>query len=262
MLQILKSGNQKIKHIQTKSLVICICCRKENQPMTIKLKNCEHMMCKECFISEAFKNSPFFIKSDLQHTKCMCGAEISEEVVNRLLSSEEIEKNHQKALEPFKEKVTFQKARLECPICQQEITAEEAITLSCEHKFCSECLYYTMKLKIEAKQVRDEDLCCVQCKRPLIVPELIFLLNQFEAGLWDKCENFKTQLYFEDEKNLGKDAKIDCPKCVKTIKFVEKSIFKTLYDWKCEICGQEFCPQYGCARNHKGMSCQEYADKL
>jgi len=98
----MKEQNNSICTISTKFQAICLSCSRHDTGLLIKLRNCEHFVCKVCFEKRAFQISPFFLESDLPGVKCECGKEFGRDVVYSLFTKEEIAESHRKALEPFK----------------------------------------------------------------------------------------------------------------------------------------------------------------
>lgn len=75
-------------------------------------------------------------------------------------------------------------SKLECRVCFDEVLPEEMLTLSCEHRFCTECVSRQVQVQLEESALP----CCLdlECKRLLTIHEirgaLAFLPENADGG--------------------------------------------------------------------------------
>ncbi len=151
----------------------------------------------------------------------------------------------------------------ECALCMDdEISGDEIVTLSCNHRFCRSCLKFLIELKLKEKTVTDADLCCPEpnCGATL---DLKIMEATLGDALYQKLLDVKLRrMYLHDTK----DAR-ECPKC-SHIMIIEESDKKLLYNVTCpkKTCLHNFCGKCGEKPHTKqkdlDLSCEQYADFL
>ena len=128
--------------------------------------------------------------------------------------------------------------------------------MTCEHRFCRNCLISEWTLKINNGQVDKTLLKCptVSCKIEIDYP---ILKGNLDKTTFDKYEKFLLSHTLLEASNKGEQTVI-CPnpKCAQTSYICEEADF-----FKCPQCNQKYCAKEDCKgewKLHEGKSCQQF----
>ena len=93
----------------------------------------------------------------------------------------------------------LQNKRYKCGIClDDEVSIEDMITLTCDHRFCIDCFKGYCSNKIGEAQVSQKDLVCPEtgCKDSLTIDEL---KGHLDSDILAKYERFMLQGFAEEQ---------------------------------------------------------------
>lgn len=146
--------------------------------------------------------------------------------------------------------------KFECLICLCQNEIYNCLTLSCNHRFCKECLLQDWIININNGKVAPTVLKCPaeKCETPITLYELRFNLPE---------ETYEKYLKFSNENFLSnpnsKEIFIKCPnKDCQTPYF----IFRGAAYFNCYKCNIKYCADcMGSYPTHEGVSCEEYQEK-
>lgn len=144
----------------------------------------------------------------------------------------------------------------DCQICLSPILIANCLTLSCDHRFCRDCLVEDWKNNISRGYVSTSHLKCPadKCGTPISLFELRY--NLPEKFYLDYLR-FSNENFQNDPKS--KEIMIKCPnrKC-QTPYF----IFRGASYFYCSWCKIRYCAEcMGDWTKHEGISCEEYKEK-
>lgn len=154
----------------------------------------------------------------------------------------------------------------DCGICFTPYPVSELLTLSCDHRLCTDCFAGNCNSKISDAQVQEDQLCCpcllddgaTICKRPI---DVYILRANLPEALIEKYDRFITREFCESQ-HLCR-----CPQCNDW--FVDVSLGESSAEvriWKsitCQGCQHMFCGRCG-QPPHRGqrdqdITCEQYA---
>jgi len=153
--------------------------------------------------------------------------------------------------EEFNQEVASKEAkeRFECPLCFDEVTLCEGVSLDCNHRLCSECFRNFLEVQIREKCVSEQELHCPmpKCSCPVSDHQVRGAVEG--SDLWTRFLETRAELYRPDCPNERKCA---CP-CgeVIIVETVEDEGFVT-----CPSCKEKVC--FKCQERHEGSSCAAY----
>eukprot|EP00946_MAST-07B_sp_MAST-7B-sp1_P004274 g4274.t1 len=149
-------------------------------------------------------------------------------------------------------------AVFECGICMcDDVGEEDMITLSCNHRFCKQCMLVFVGSLIESHKVLDdEDFVCPEtgCNAPLDLPIVKELVS---AQTFERLLELKLRKEYAENREEVRT----CPKCevMVVIEDIEQNS-ELLDSLTCinKNCRHKFCGRCG-LDPHKGVSCEDYA---
>lgn len=213
---------------------------------------CGHSFCLKCFFKDS---SPAFPE---QCPLKQCKKEIDECVSSNFFSINEnlkkIKNNHKIGVKGIKEE-PFVKEFI-CEVCTNEFKVEDLLTLSCEHRFCKNCLLQDWETKVNEFKISKNFWICLkencgeQIDYEIIranMPPKLFLKYD-ELLLNHTVKNIEN---FTDLKENEKQ--VTCPECS-----IDYIVGKDFYYFKCEKCGEVYCAKETCYRKwseHKKDFC-------
>lgn len=155
--------------------------------------------------------------------------------------------------EDRKEKLERERnATFECPICMEKGKIEvSCITLECLHRYCNKCLRNDIVQKIKDNKIKENDISCYICKKPISIFIIKNVLNKP-----DFIEYERKVISFDNSKIIKKDELIvHCAnaKCQNLFIISNKNDIK---HHKCELCSLLFCVR-GCPKPHQGKTCEQ-----
>ncbi len=133
----------------------------------------------------------------------------------------------------------------DCEICFMDYPLNEFITLSCNHKYCKNCLQYTFKIKIEEKKVRKIICPCDKCEEEITFNKMKEILEKemfekYDSALLDDTFINDEECIFCPVLDCGnpiygvkEHPKIICRKCDKKICYNCKTV--GWHEGKCEM---------------------------
>ena len=140
-----------------------------------------------------------------------------------------------------------------CNICFSEYKIEEnCITLTCDHRFCSDCLCGHLKSKMTERKTKPKDLGCPSCFAAIDHNILKSVLKDDHRILEEIMMKTLSQSILAEGEVFLK-----CPKGNCNNVLVLDINNKEIKEHTCEICGTEFCVR-GCPQPHKGQSCEQF----
>ena len=202
---------------------------------------CNHYICSEsCFQELALSQlqGQFHL---YDRVKCLCNAQIPSQLTfSHLKSITEFSINYRKCVEGSEPAVT-------CSICFTIKKMRNFITLSCEHRYCEECLKQYIQGLIKTGQVGDS-LVCPECQKAIeyhIAASLIDpqTKDQYERFLMMKIECKQYERYFACPG-------VDCGNA--------KIIPSVLKVFQCDECNNNFCVDCKDV-DHDNVSCEANA---
>lgn len=147
--------------------------------------------------------------------------------------------------------------QIECGICLSTTTIQKIITLSCNHRFCKECLVEDWTDKIKRNLTSHFKLICPQdkCKRPINYYELQANLPfaTYESYLKKTHDSYKTE-------TNSSEIFVICPniKCK-----AEYFICRQASFFFCKQCERKSCADcLGDMIDHEGIKCEEFQEKI
>lgn len=150
----------------------------------------------------------------------------------------------------------FKIPKFECLICLGEYYITDSLTLSCDHRFCKDCLLQDWILNINKGYVQPTILKCPseKCETPITIYELRYNLPK---DIYEKYLKFSNENYQTNPNS--KEVLIKCPnkKC-NTPYF----IFRGASYFTCSKCKIKYCADcMGEYPKHEGIPCEEYQEK-
>ena len=152
----------------------------------------------------------------------------------------------------FKSKSVYEQKLVECPVCMDDVPFAKTLQLSCQHRYCLECLTREWEYNIMNSQISDTILKCPaeNCKMPITYFEL---KRNLKSEVFQKYEEFTIKSFeLSESKN---EMTVVCPNANCQIKYV---VFKGASYFTCNQCKVKFCCDcYGSFPEHEGRTCQE-----
>ena len=90
----------------------------------------------------------------------------------------------------------------DCPVCMENLAIDGCYELACEHKICIDCLRGYLSVKINEKEVKEDQLICPRPECPCMVNEVTIreLFKEGDVSVYEKYISFTTDLFLEDPK--------------------------------------------------------------
>ena len=152
----------------------------------------------------------------------------------------------------FKSKSIAEQKFVECPVCMDDVPFSKTLELSCQHRYCLECLTREWEYNIMNSQISDTILKCPteNCKMPITYFEL---KSYLKPEVFQKYEEFTIKTFqLSDSQN---EMTVVCPNADCQIKYV---VFKGASYFTCSQCQVKFCCDcYGSFPQHEGLTCLE-----
>ena len=137
--------------------------------------------------------------------------------------------------------------RLRCMTCFDFFELDKIRTFDCNDSICCDCLKQYLELKIQSKEVSDEQLICTnhKCKRKI---SLILIERNVSPECWTKLSKFRLE-------SQNQNSYISCPTCESIMKNDPNKKENII---KCLSCTREFCKK--CLKNNDkvdGCKCHQ-----
>ena len=151
--------------------------------------------------------------------------------------------------------MSYQEPQIFCEIHLSTVPVSSSLTLSCLHKFCSDCLITNWSYLILNSQI--DLLKCPKegCETKITYEEL---KGNISKELFEKYENFSLNNFYQQNKkaDAGADRMIECPNSNCHSKFF---IDKNTTSFICPFCKQKFCAIcFGEWKEHEALDCKSY----
>ena len=245
----------------------------EDFNLTVSLSDCKcfQVVHKECLKREALEISDNALDERLSLIGCTtCGTTLNFSLFEKAFGYQNfmnIKNAEQKRLEDANiqlglklqeqdRELILEKERnatFECSICMSKVKIEMGcITLDCDHKFCNNCLHEDIITKLKENKVKEDEIACYDCKRPIsnfIIKNVLTFKEFMEYE--KKIIAFNSSGYISKEEVLIKCPNSKCPYQV---------IISNNYELthiKCTLCQLLFCSR-GCPKPHEGKTCEEH----
>ncbi|CAG9326167.1 unnamed protein product [Blepharisma stoltei] len=251
-IRVLKQKPQAKAHLKIKTAklepnqnyVQCSTCLKLSK--LIAESSCEHSQCSNCFRKYLISLKLSILEENIPCSVCKSKLPM-QYIYNILGNKESFEKIQADVLN--REYAQYDEPRevpkFQCLICLENFNIDQGITLSCDHRYCTNCIKGHIESLINEGKVTEEDMKCPQCPAPITPQEV--------EGNASK-DNFNRYLEFSMRKFKPKGKNLFFKQCFKCDAPMEISV--NVKEIICPGCHRVYCPQ--CNNKHTGMTCEEF----
>ena len=142
-----------------------------------------------------------------------------------------------------------------CLICFSQLPIKNFITLSCNHRFCSECLISEWELKISQGQVSNIKCPSEKCENEV---NYYILKGNLRKAVFEKYDQllYNFGLYSNEKPEKNNEKAIICPSCSSEYFIPKETQYFTCHKCQIPYCSNERC--LGEWKKHQGKTCEEF----
>jgi len=145
-------------------------------------------------------------------------------------------------------------ATVECKICYDSISDNDAFALNCKHQFCTSCLSQYIEAQIDVGSV--VDIVCpmslTECGKPILQRELRAILGPRK---FSKLDRFALESATNMDPNLRNCPTPDCPYIFYWEDQSKDSTSTSTPKFFCPLCDSTACLKCCISPYHEGISC-------